>query len=263
MPKEPIDAAALEAIGSFAARALVFLVPGREKERPAWVASGTPIRTPGGRTAILTAAHNVESARREPLRLGYYQCRDRLEDVVAAFATHPDATIDVAAVAVKREPAAAISDHVLSISAIAVDDEVRSRSDALLLAGFPARLTQEAWTERLEALPLLSLGFISVTYGTGLQDPPTDEHGRLRVEWGKMDVPDGPPVAMPDPKGISGGALWRFRNAGPGVWSPGDRGQIIGVPVAWCEHTSTEYVEPVSKWREWLLRTLELFDGLP
>ena len=55
------------------------------------------------------------------------------------------------------------------------------KDDAIVLAGFPSDLTVGRKTDRQNLKPLLDLGFISVTYGTGLQDPPIDEHGRFSI----------------------------------------------------------------------------------
>jgi len=66
---------------------------------------------------------------------------------------------------------------------------------------------------------------------------------------------------MPKPHGISGGALWRFRGRdAKGVWSAAATGRIIGVPVAWLERDRVAFVEPASKWRDWVRETMTEMD---
>jgi hypothetical protein len=94
-----------------------------------------------------------------------------------------------------------------------------------------------------------------------LQEPTKDEGGRFRVAWTERVLPDGTTVAMPEPEGINGGALWRFTRANPGeLWPPPSTGSLIGVPVSFWRPTRTELAEPTSKWRAWFLETLELID---
>jgi len=117
-------------------------------------------------------------------------------------------------------------------------------------------------TQRKDQKPLVDLGFASVTYGTGLQDPEHDERGRLRIAWDERVLPGGGVIKMPNPEGISGGAVWRFRRpARDALWSPSSIGRIIGVPVSYAERTHTEFAEPVDKWRMWFLRTLVDIDA--
>jgi hypothetical protein len=66
---------------------------------------------------------------------------------------------------------------------------------------------------------------------------------------------------MPEPHGISGGALWRFRRSKlEELWPPPSTGALIGVPVSFARETSTEFVESSSKWRAWFLDTLKVID---
>jgi hypothetical protein len=73
----------------------------------------------------------------------------------------------------------------------------------------------------------------------------------------------GAPIKMPDPKGISGGGLWRFRGVGQGnVWVPEKAGRLVGVPVSFLESSATEFAEPVSRWRQWFIDTLTQLDDI-
>jgi hypothetical protein len=257
----PLQTTAKQAIDDFVAQSLVFLLPGRKPKVPAWVASGTAFRSANGRVVVLTAKHNVlDAAAGEPLRLGYYRCDNALEDVAAGIALHPEGEIDVAAVALKAEATRTLQALALDPST-AIDASDDAAEDPLVLAGFPSVLTQVAEHERSGRGPLRSIWFKSVTYGTVLQDPPKDGQGRLRVVWSERELANGTSAPMPDPKGISGGGLWRFRNpAETELWSPPTAGAIIGVPVAFSAPTETEFAQSSSQWRSWFLATLELID---
>ncbi len=262
-----VDAARIEkeakaAVYEFVARSLLFFVPGRRNDMPPWVATGTAFLTPAGRAVVLTAAHNVEEAiKGKPLRLGHYRSDDVVDDVVARIDVHPDAVVDAAAVALKPEATDSIAEYTNDVSMIAADDDVQHDQHALVIAGFPSVLMQAAEQQRPGMLPLRKIGFMSLTHGTRLQDPPRDEHGRFRVEWAEYELPDKTTIAMPEPHGISGGALWRFARAKPGeLWTPPSAGSLIGVPVSFLRSTRTAFAEPASKWRAWFLDVLNVID---
>jgi hypothetical protein len=252
------------ALSAFIVQTLAFIVPGRHNTIPEWVASGTFFATPAGRVVVLTAKHNLTRADREPLRLGYFRCTNVLDDIAEALAMHPDPGIDVGLVALKRAASDAVASHVLPVSLIAEADDI-APEDALIVGGFPSRLTRGRETERLNMLPLLNLGFMSVTYGTALQEPPMDERGLFRVAWTEMEILGSAPIKMPHPEGISGGGLWRFRGVGKGnVWLPQKSGRLVGVPVSFLETSGTAFAEPASRWRRWFTNTLaELDDIVP
>ncbi len=66
---------------------------------------------------------------------------------------------------------------------------------------------------------------------------------------------------MWNPKGTSGGALWRFRQPSKDeVWTLDSAGRLVGVPVAWLPSERIVYAEPASKWKAWLVDTLADMD---
>ena len=256
--KSELERAATPLVMDFIARTLVFLIPGRGNEVPPWVASGTIFVTPASRAVVLTAEHNVSRARDQALRMGYYRGTNVLEDVVAGIVANADR--DVAAVALNKEATSAVAAYGLRSAVIGAEQTFDSK-DAFVLAGFPAAWMLQRWTERPGNRPLRELGFPSTTYGTALADPQLDDRGRLRVVWDERDISGQPPEKMPDPEGVSGGALWRFRSIGKAaVWSPEAAGTFIGVPTDFRAGERVELVEPAAAWRSWFVETLDLFD---
>jgi hypothetical protein len=257
MQKE-VEGVAKPMIMDFIARPLVFFIPGSGNDIPHWVASGTAFATPAGRVVVLTAEHNVTRARDQPLRMGFHRGRTVLENVVAGIVPHPN--LDVAAVALNAEATKTVAPYSLRPGMIGADEE-HNPKDGYLLAGFPAAWMLQRWTERPGNKPLWELAFPSTTYGTLLGEPPIDDRGRLRVKWDEREVAGQPPEKMPDPEGISGGALWRFRPMAKGaVWSPEAAGRFIGVPTDFHSADRIELVEPATAWRAWFEDTLNVFD---
>jgi hypothetical protein len=152
-----------------------------------------------------------------------------------------------------------LSQYALAMDSVASDDFI-GEEDGLLLCGFPGELTNKYVDE---AGKRIELGFRSVCYGTGLHDPPPDKRGRYRVYWTDSTTDDGGIVSMPDPSGISGGGLWRFRRVPKGeLWSAQASGRLIGINEAWNQR-DTEFVTPVRAWREWLSQALADLDLEP
>jgi hypothetical protein len=238
---------------SFVGDSLVFLAPGRGKNK--WVASGTLLATEAG-VVVLTAAHNLTRARDQPLRLGGQHIKGTFEDVAAAIAMHPEDDVDVGIAFLKDEPASAVQRWAARFS-VTLDDVIDPNRDALVIAGFPAALTV---TGDKAAEVGADLAFISVTYGTNPKDPLLDSKGRYRVEWSERVLEGGGVACMPNPEGVSGGPLWRFRRPPNGeMWSAQTTGALVGVAVAWDQEAETEFVVPCSRWRGWLVERVAEF----
>jgi hypothetical protein len=246
MPLDNLNREARTAISDYVAQPLVAFVPGARGE-PADVSSGTLFRTPGGNIVVLTAKHCVDDVIQGPVRLCWYGRNDSVSGTAAAVVKHPDASVDVAMFALWPDAVRVVRALALTEDGLAGDDDVDPKSDALIVAGVPAELLVRDGNFR---------GLWAVNYGTNVADPARDATGRLRVLWTEMETPTGN-VEMPRPHGISGGALWRFRGRdAKGVWSPATTGRFIGVPVSWMERDQVEFVEPVTKWREWVRQTM-------
>jgi hypothetical protein len=236
-------------VHAYVAESLVFLAPGTKKEAPAWVASGVLIKADDGATVVLTAAHNLDDPKLA-FRMGGMVNRDPIEDVAFEFRVHPGQ--DIGLILLRPHAADAFARYAVPVEQIANDDVVTDE-DALLVAGFPSALVKSIVEHRKKRV---EFGLNSVTYLTGLQNPPKDEQGRFRVSWTEMSSNGGASVKMPAPNGISGGPLWRFRKVASGkLWHPLASGQIIGVATAWNK-TDTEFAPAASSWRHWLVEQL-------
>lgn len=240
------------AMYQFAAQRLVYLIPGTATEKPAFVSSGTPIETAGGNVLVLTARHCARDAVDRQMRVGYHRAERTVDDGVFGVVHHPDSSIDVSVLVLHRAARDIVRPLAIDLNLVAAD-EVSPSTDPLMLAGFPAALVKhhgKNW-----------FGMGSITYGTGLATPAFDETGRYRVDWSGAVTSDGV-VQLPHPKGISGGALWRFRPAAPdALWSALGSGRLVGIPVAWKEAERVELAEPAAKWRAWLLETAAMVDS--
>jgi len=250
MPLDNLNREARTAVAEYVAQPLVAFAPGARGE-PVNVSSGTLLRTPGGNIVVLTAKHCVDDAIRGPVRLCWYRRTDSILGAAAAVAKHPDDSVDIAMFALWPDGATVMRALALTENDLGTDDDVDPKNDALIVAGVPAALLVRDGNFR---------GLWSVNYGTNVADPPRDAGGRLRVLWTEMETPSGN-IGMPKPHGISGGALWRFRGRdAKGVWSAAATGRIIGVPVAWLERDRVAFVEPASKWRDWVRETMTEMD---
>jgi|SRR6266851_82299 len=247
-----LNAAAKSAANLFVGDSLVFLAPGRGKNQ--WVASGTLLATEAG-VVVLTAGHNLTRARDQPLRLGGQHIKGAFEDVAAAIAIHPEDDVDVGIVFLKDEPAGAVQKWAVPLALIL--DDVLANPDVLVIAGFPAALTV---TGDKAAEVGADLAFPGVIHGTNPKDPWLDSKGRYRVDWSERMLEGGGVARMPNPEGISGGPLWRFRPAASDeLWSAQTAAALVGVAVAWDQKAETELVVPSSQWRGWLVERVAEF----
>jgi hypothetical protein len=243
-----------DAINHFILRPSVFLAPGSAGDKPPWIGSGTIIRTPQNNLVILTAKHVAEDARRVEYRFGYGLGRNIVNNFVAGIYFHPD-KVDVALLIIKEALSSPLKDLALNPDSVAIPDYKILDDDCLILNGFPKELT-----EYDEKNNIYGLG--SITYwGSKLSPERYDEKGRYRVEWKDAEqFRSDEPIDLPQPHGMSGGPLWRFRK-GPKspVWSPEAIGKIIGIQSEW-DGKEILLVEPVQKWGDWFHDSMEKVD---
>lgn len=242
---------ARSAMNAFVERSGVFILPGSGRDKPEHVGSGVVLRSDAGVHVVLTAAHVASDAKTRAHRLGYIDGEDVLQDFVAGVVVHDDR--DVGLLVIKPDLGNVVAPFAITIQEIAEDDVVEDRH-SLLLTGFPAALVGN----RVVNPKVIEFGFRQLAYGTGLGEPARDDRGRLRIAWTERDTPDGPTKMFP-PGGISGGALWRFTAVPDSeIWAPA-KGRIIGIASTW-DSESTEFAEPVTAWREWLVEKLRGVD---
>jgi len=88
-----------------------------------------------------------------------------------------------------------------------------------------------------------------------------DKNGRYQLEWKEAAVWRGNGTFdLPEPKGMSGGPLWRFRKpVSRSIWSAGEIGKIIAVQAAW-DKKEVLFLEPVDRWGDWFHECLLTID---
>jgi len=242
------------AINTFISRPSVFIAPGIAGDKPNEIGSGTIICTPQNNLVILTAKHLAEEARRAKCRFGYGLGRNIVNNFVAGILFHPD-EVDVSLLIIKEALSPPLKDLALSPDSVANRDDKILYGDCLILNGFPTELTQ--YNEKNN---IYGLG--SITYwGCKLSPEKYDEKGRYLVEWKDAEqFRSNEPLELPQPYGISGGPLWRFRKCPKSpVWSPEGIGKIIGIQSKW-DGKEILLVEPVKKWGDWFRDSIKQVD---
>jgi len=259
--KNEIQAHARQACVDFCSRTTILLVPGGNLVTGG-SGSAVLLRTDSGKPFLLTAAHVVEEVGWKPLRLLVPTLDKNVPDAgMEAFlaplaAGRPaEKPVDVAVVTFRADLHAELRPLAAGMEAIPNDDDTQL-DDVVILAGLPSFLSFPSPVDARKYL------FSTITHHTGVTGK--DEDGRLKVEWSEavphqsapkyphLDVQPGKSMPLGSPAGISGGAVWRIRGAGPGkMWSPSSHANLIGVPVSWNQR-DTEYAESVTAWGTWL-----------
>lgn len=237
-------------IDQYVVRRLVYLIPVEPRDNPDWVSSGTIFGTPKGHVVVLTARHCAKDAADREVRVGFHECAQVIHNSVAGVTYYPDRNVDAALLVMKGAAREALRAFAMGPNDIA-EDEIVPATDLVFLGGFPSGLVIRRGAR--------DWGLKSVNYGTALADPPLDRGGRYRVLWTEMVTADGN-IEMPDPEGISGGALWRFRGGVSTVWSPTNRIRLAGIPIAWRDAERVEVAEPSSRWKAWVVAAFDEVD---
>jgi hypothetical protein len=243
-----------DAINQYILRSSVFLVPGRHGDKPDDIGSGTIICTPKSNFVVLTAKHVAEDAQRKEYRLGYGVGINPLSDFVAGILL-PPGEVDVALLIVKESLSPILAERSIKPESVAHHNNEILDDDCLILNGFASSLTR--YNEKNNIY-----GLVSITYWRcKLSLEKYDEKGRYRVEWKDAEQFRGnESLDLPEPYGISGGPLWRFRKSPKSpVWSPAGIGNIVGIQSAW-DGKEILLVEPVQKWGHWFKDSIETVD---
>ncbi len=219
--------------------------------------------------AILTAAHCVDELERRPHSIGYFECSGGLDDALESATVCPN-QVDVALVTVREHAAATLLAFAHDAAMVPpANESLVSDNQWCMVAGYPAALVFE---EVDRGRRVVHLRFGGVTHLTGVAR--VDEQGRFAVYWDEGDVehehPDwkrfgvseGDRMKLPNPHGISGGALWRFTGGTPKetVWAPQTRAHLIGVASFFLPDSRLEVFEPASAWSDWFRERLSALD---
>jgi hypothetical protein len=236
---------AQDAINQFVQHSCAFLVPGEEGRPALDVGSGTIIRTERGHCCILTAKHVAEDARYKQYRLGFFGCSNPIPDFVSGIMLFPG-DVDVALLTVKDQLAAPLTRLALTQESIpAIGDYEITAGDLLLLIGYPADMSLYSEKRSVQ-------GLTSVTYWSPRESISFDKNGRYRLEWkDAVFWRTKETFDLPDPGGMSGGPIWRFRKpASTSIWSAGEIGRVVAVQSAW-DRKDVLFLEPSGKWGAW------------
>lgn len=254
---------------------LAFIVPSAVGDAPAReVGSATVVRTPAGKVILLSVSHNF--AEPAPVRsVGYSNAPDAINDAIDHVISHPKAVpgaaneVDVALAIPKPDAAAELNKVAISYDQIATaTDSDIAPEDACIVGGFPWDMTLR---HEDKARRIRTQLFASLTYGCTIAN--RDAHRRYQIPWtgGTFTTPGLWTVAtgetklttMPQPHGMSGGGLWRFRKPATNepIWTPQKAGKLIGVQRGWYRDDRTLVVESVATWGEWLAEVIRDVDS--
>lgn len=245
-------------------RSVVFFAPSRANERANSVSTGTLIRTPRGRFVVLTAGHCVDEVGTRPHTLGYFNCLGAVDDPFEQTIGGPPG-VDVAALVLKSHVPPFVAPFAVESGRVASSDDVAiSEMQWCVVAGYPA-----ATVSNEREGTVIHQMFGGVSYACIVEG--TDSRRRYRIAWAEgvvqyaaphTGIAVGSTEILPEPHGISGGALWRVTGGTPKeqVWSVDTRGHIIGVATAFLPESRVELAESVAVWGDWFRDVVRTVD---
>jgi hypothetical protein len=259
---------ALLALQTYAMRPVVFMLDGPLagfQLLEAKAGSGLVLRTPRGRTVVLTARHNFDDLPQSGMSIGG---RVSVADALGPRWEHPNPEVDIAITGLKPDAEQMLSVLAVPTSVVAASsDTAFTRENPMILCGFPAlyrrTLPRDAKTADHE--------FSCMSYATTVE-PDLDSEGRYLAEWKEGALTEKDPVLpaikpgetfeIVHPRGISGGPLWRFRSTPEGqLWSPEAKGMIVGIATDYRERTSRQLCPSVAVWGDWFSETVAAIDA--
>jgi hypothetical protein len=263
----PLDRTAFDGLSDYAREAVVFLVDGAlgANSRTAGVGSGTLFRTQGGRTVVLTAAHNFDDVPDDGMSVGG-KTPDGVSDAFEVVWRHPVA--DVALALLRRKAAEIFGGFALSPELVAATaDTAFEEENPMVLCGYPGDYRR---TFVAPATKTAHVEFACISYAT-MVEPSLDSHGRYRARWREAVLTENDPVVpavkpgevfvITRPHGISGGPLWRFRKRPKAdLWAPSKMGQIVGIASTYIREDAVEFCPSVAVWGDWFRDTLVAVD---
>lgn len=260
---------ALGALQDYARRPVVFLVDGPVGTidiEKASAGSGTLVRTPHGRTVVLTAKHNFKGIPATGMSIGC-ETPNAVSNALGARWEHPRSDVDVAITMISAEAERVFASFAVPTDSVAATHDTGfTRQNPMILCGYPAMYRRTVVQSKTTALH----EFACVSYAT-LVAPDLDAEGRYEARWKEAALTSADPVfpAIPvgetfevvHPRGISGGPLWRFRSVGEGnVWSPSKMGQIVAVATDYRARDHLELCTSVASWGDWFRETIAEID---
>lgn len=264
-----MQANAFDALHDYARDAVVFLVDGRigPASHHAAAGSGTLIGTAGGRTVVLSAAHNFDGVPDDGMSVGG-KTSGGVSDALETVWRHP--TVDVALATLRPEAAKVFGGFALPPEQVsATSDTAFTEANPMLLCGYPAAYRR---TLVNYAAGTALVEFACISYLT-IVEPALDGQGRYRATWKEAVLTEADPVVpavkpgeefvIAHPRGISGGPLWRFRKPASGeLWAPAKMGQIVAVACSYISEDSIECCPSVAAWGDWFRETIASIDGM-
>lgn len=250
-----LDELALKAAGEYVRRSSVCLIgPFSQDGEEIPIGSGTAIRTPGGRVVVLTAAHNFETGGERAIAYFGMPPGRALRGVASRL--HVCDGIDVALFEVRGDGTRSLLPLSVDLDAIGAAEAVEPDFQ-YVVAGYPSGFifTPEKHTHVLHAVA-------NNVRGVGI-----DDQGRYRFRWDRAVLPreivqalalPSAKLELPHPRGISGGALWRFQPMHEPVWSPTSHARLVAIPHRFLQ--PTQFAENVSRWGDWLRETIQRID---
>jgi len=245
---------ARKAIEEFVQYSCAILSPGTEGGAATENGSGIIIRTRGENYCILTAKHIAKEAEINQYRVGLYHVPDLILDFVAGIKLFPDEDVDVGLLIVKDELISPFKGLAVTQDVVPINGQGEiMKGDSLILNGYPIKATRFNPEESLQSFKLL-------TYWCVPENVSFDKHERYRLEWKDAVERNSDSFDLPDPGGMSGGPLWRFRMPeSSSIWAAAEIGRIAAIQSAW-DQTETLFLEPVEKWGSWFHESLALID---
>lgn len=268
----------------FGRQSLVFIVPVRLGQLAPEVTSGTIVRSPGGHPVIVTVNHFFDG-HEGVVSVGHEHLDTMLEDIEQTRFRYPgdvDVDPDVAVIVPKPPARERLSPFAADWTRIATaaDFEWNEARNWGVIVGYAAVLTAVGVNpeKRRGQQTLGSVACQAFWSGrddrerwalrwqdAAVQSMVADPRGTLSSEARRVAAAKkGENVLLPDPGGMSGGALWAFEPTPPNtrIWNAGLTARFVGIQRGWNPGSRMLAVESPQRYGAWLVETMARVDEL-
>jgi hypothetical protein len=267
----------IAAIQNYASRFSVAIRPTPSSTANEWVGSGTVVRTPGGKLVVLSAKHVLEEIAKIDghVAVGFGPTGISIPSDGVCMATTllfgPEG-VDVGLFVLNPTAATYLADSISVNDIGSSSDTGIEEGDAFVAVGYPWQLVHD----QADYAAHVNWHFFSkIIYTVKVRG--LDRRGRYEMNWNNGIAPqeashllpnlaaqlvsNGGPHVPPDPPGVSGGALWRFRGPPRLIWTASAYGKLVGVLCSWIRDDRIQIAESASAWGDWLRAAIKELDG--
>ena len=211
--------------------------------QPTSVGSGTCV-TVNGRFFICTAGHVIENLELEQIRIVSTDEYTPLTIPLLAARAVNSGELDVGYLELDAPAAKALGKTFVDVESILLEPKSLD-NEVVVIVGFPSEdVKAENLYYTLGLMTFVTIGKEESKWGSGI-----DRTVRFELNYPDFLVEAGKsvPIAMPKPKGVSGGGIWVTEINDHKVWHPG-KAKLAGIQQCWIPSQGTIRANWMNQW---------------